>query len=184
MPAVGADIHRLLPQIQRLQLKGQVQPLTPSVIRIELQMDGDFVWDEHSHGQLHQLPKYRHKTQLLDLQPLPPADRHFTFGGILFLNNVIQTQTLAALDNSNEHVLLCAPSFSGKTKMAEVVLCKCVYLTATHWLRAFESGDVPAHGPLAGRSQEAGARAHHHCRAQALRQGAARLAQAQGDPQN
>eukprot|EP01083_Nonionella_stella_P208232 755841_1 len=230
MPSVGKDIYKLIHCIPKLLVKGQIQPLTPTIIRIQLTIDIDFDWNESYHGTsqefwiivedvdgeeiLHYeflkvkqneseyclsftipiasngspppqyfvrivsdkwlgsttvlpisfrhliLPrKFKEKTELLDLQPLPvDKDTLYTFNHD-YLNS-IQTQIYNSLYNTSNNVLLCAPSLSGKTRMAECAIVKmlnefpngkCVYLTPKDelcakqfkdWTRVFDRRSI------------------------------------------
>ena len=200
IPKMGKALHKLVHQFPRLELSAAVQPITRSVIKVDLTLTPDFAWDEKVHGYaepwwvlvqdgdqetiLHaeyfllkqqyatedaylsftvplqdplppqyfirvvsdrwlgaesQLPvSFRHlllpeknppPAELLDLQPLPvsalrsaalerlyaPRFKHF---------NPIQTQTFAALFNTDDNVLVAAPTGSGKTICAEFALMR------------------------------------------------------------
>jgi pre-mRNA-splicing helicase BRR2 len=85
--------------------------------------------------------KFPPPTELLDLQPLPVTALQNTKLQNLYTEfkhfNPIQTQTFSALYQSNENVLVCAPTGSGKTICAEFAIfnlfsinpdAKCVYI--------------------------------------------------------
>ncbi|KAL4189933.1 hypothetical protein AMTRI_Chr08g209540 [Amborella trichopoda] len=171
-PKMGITLHKLIHQFPKLNLAANVQPITHTVLRVELSITPDFQWDEKVHGYvepfwvivedhdgeyiLHHeyfmlkmqyidedhtlnftyficvvsdkwlgsqtvlpvsfrhliLPeKYPPPTELLDLQPLP----HF---------NSIQTQVFTVLYNSDDNVLVAAPTCSGKTMCAEFALLR------------------------------------------------------------
>ena len=104
--------------------------------------------------------KFPPSTELLDLQPLPvsvldnEALQSRLYRGIKYFNP-IQTQTYHALCESDESVLVCAPTGSGKTVCAELALIrlfatninsKCVYIAPkseilekmyTYWSQRF-----------------------------------------------
>ncbi|KAJ3210004.1 DEIH-box ATPase [Dinochytrium kinnereticum] len=46
MPKAGKDIHRLVHQFPKLELQAQVQPITRSLLRVELSITPDFQFDE------------------------------------------------------------------------------------------------------------------------------------------
>ena len=48
---MGKIIHKLVHQFPRLELEAYVQPLTRSVIRVELAITPDFQWEERVHGR-------------------------------------------------------------------------------------------------------------------------------------
>lgn len=85
-------------------------------------------------------PKFPPPTELLDLQPLPPAALGESALAKLYKFkefNPIQTQTFHELFKTNRNVLVCAPSGSGKLVCAEIAIHrllvsdpegKCVYV--------------------------------------------------------
>ncbi|KAG6330761.1 hypothetical protein ID866_8327, partial [Astraeus odoratus] len=50
IPNAGRLVHRLVHNFPNLQLQAQVQPITRSLIRIDLTITPDFQWDEKIHG--------------------------------------------------------------------------------------------------------------------------------------
>jgi pre-mRNA-splicing helicase BRR2 len=50
LPNAGRLVHRLVHNFPKLQLQAQVQPITRSLIRIDLSIVPDFRWDEKIHG--------------------------------------------------------------------------------------------------------------------------------------
>ncbi|KAF9226154.1 Sec63-domain-containing protein [Gyrodon lividus] len=50
IPNAGRLIHRLVHNFPKLQLQAQVQPITRSLLRIDLSIVPDFRWDEKIHG--------------------------------------------------------------------------------------------------------------------------------------
>ncbi|KAF8629449.1 hypothetical protein AX15_003443 [Amanita polypyramis BW_CC] len=50
IPNAGRLVHRLVHNFPKLQLQAQVQPITRSLLRIELSIMPDFRWDEKVHG--------------------------------------------------------------------------------------------------------------------------------------
>lgn len=75
--------------------------------------------------------KFSPPTELLDLQPLPVSalrnpDFEELFKGRFEAFNPIQTQVFSALYNSDDNVLLAAPTGSGKTVCAELAVLRMV----------------------------------------------------------
>ncbi|KAF7968038.1 hypothetical protein HWV62_32144 [Athelia sp. TMB] len=50
IPNAGRLVHRLVHNFPKLQLQAQVQPITRSLLRIDLSIVPDFRWDEKVHG--------------------------------------------------------------------------------------------------------------------------------------
>lgn len=50
IPNAGRLVHRLVHNFPKLQLQAQVQPITRSLLRIDLSIIPDFRWDEKVHG--------------------------------------------------------------------------------------------------------------------------------------
>ena len=48
---MGKIIHKLVHQFPRLELEAYVQPITRSVIKVELAINPDFQWDPKIHGK-------------------------------------------------------------------------------------------------------------------------------------
>lgn len=199
VPKLGRTIHKFVHQFPKLNLAAHVQPITRSVLRVELTITPDFQWDDKVHGFvepfwimvedndgeyiLHHeyfllkkqyieedhtldftvpiyeplppqyfirvvsdrwlgsqtilpvsfrhliLPeKYPPPTELLDLQPLPvtalrnPAYEALYQGFKHF--NPVQTQVFTVLYNSDDNVLVAAPTGSGKTICAEFAILR------------------------------------------------------------
>ncbi|GMI03497.1 hypothetical protein TrVE_jg11861 [Triparma verrucosa] len=197
-PKMGRTLHTLVSQFPRLELQATVQPITRSMLKIELTLTPDFTWDEkvHDYAQLfHIMVEDCNQTELLhqqtfmlrvdtaDIQhfvtfsvpvmdPLPPnyfirvvSDRWMHSESIIpvsFKNlilpgkllpptalldlsplpvtalgnkgimslynfkafNAIQTQTFHALFETDANALVCAPTGSGKTVLAEFALLR------------------------------------------------------------
>ncbi|KAJ4702368.1 DExH-box ATP-dependent RNA helicase [Melia azedarach] len=193
-PKMGRTLHKFVHQFPKLNLAAHVQPITRTVLRVELTITPDFQWDDKVHGYvepfwvivedndgeyiLHHeyfmlkkqfidedhtlnftvpiyeplppqyfirvvsdkwlgsqtvlpvsfrhliLPeKYPPPTELLDLQPLPvTALRNPSYEALYqgFKHfNPIQTQVFTVLYNTDDNVLVAAPTGSGKTICAE-----------------------------------------------------------------
>lgn len=220
MPKLGKSLHRLVHQFPKLELSAHVQPITRSVVRIELTITPDFAWDDKVHGFVepfwvlvedadsevllhHELfllraqyasedhtlaftvpiaeplppqyfvrvvsdrwlqsettlpvsfqrlllpAKFPPPTELLDLQPLPisalrNAEFEAIYEGRVRTFNPIQMQVFAALYNTDDNVLVAAPTGSGKTACAEFAVlrmlsralegkcpARCVYVAPT-----------------------------------------------------
>ncbi|CAH9084541.1 unnamed protein product [Cuscuta europaea] len=198
-PKMGKVLHKYVHQFPKLNLAAHVQPITRSVLRVELTITPDFIWDDKVHGYvepfwvlvedcdgeyiLHHeyfmlkkqysdedhtlhftvkiyeplppqyfihvisdrwlgshavlpvsfrhlmLPeKYPPPTELLDLQPLPvTALRNPAYEALYheFKHfNPVQTQVFTVLYNSDDNVLVAAPTGSGKTICAEFAVLR------------------------------------------------------------
>ncbi|CAI8601243.1 unnamed protein product [Vicia faba] len=114
---------------------------------VELTITPDFSWDDRIHGYVEQfwvawtpivLPvsfrhiilseKYPPPTKLLDLQSLPVTALQSPSYEVLYQNfkhfNPIQTQVFSVLYNSDDSVLVAAPTGSGKTICAEFAILR------------------------------------------------------------
>ncbi len=49
-PKLGKTLHRAIHQLPKLELQGHVQPITRSVLRVELTLTPDFQYEDHVHG--------------------------------------------------------------------------------------------------------------------------------------
>ncbi|GAB4837622.1 DExH-box ATP-dependent RNA helicase DExH12 [Ancistrocladus abbreviatus] len=198
-PKMGRTLHKFIHQFPKLNLAAHVQPITRSVLRVELIITPDFQWDDKVHGYvepfwvivedndgeyiLHHeyfllkklyidedhalnftvpiseplppqyfirvvsdrwlgsqtvlpvsfrhliLPeKYPPPTELLDLQPLPvTALRNPSYESLYqeFRHfNPVQTQVFTVLYNTDDNVLVAAPTGSGKTICAEFAILR------------------------------------------------------------
>eukprot|EP00878_Enallax_costatus_P009764 GHUV01010197.1.p1 GENE.GHUV01010197.1~~GHUV01010197.1.p1 ORF type:complete len:1043 (+),score=291.77 GHUV01010197.1:469-3129(+) len=52
MPKYGKALHKFVHQFPRLELAAHVQPLTRSLLRIDLSITPDFAWDDKVHGSV------------------------------------------------------------------------------------------------------------------------------------
>ncbi|KAJ6748412.1 DEXH-BOX ATP-DEPENDENT RNA HELICASE DEXH12-LIKE [Salix purpurea] len=202
-PKMGKTLHKLIHQLPKLNLAAHVQPITRTMLRVELTITADFLWDENIHGYvepfwvivednngdsiLHHeyfmlkrqsvdeeqvvdhtldftlliyeplppqyfirvvsdkwlgsqtvlpisfrhliLPeKYPPPTELLDLQPLPVTALRNPSYEVLYQDfkhfNPVQTQVFTALYNTDDNVLVAAPTASGKTTCAEFAILR------------------------------------------------------------
>ncbi|CAH2036677.1 unnamed protein product [Thlaspi arvense] len=198
-PKMGRPLHKFIHQFPRLSLAAQVQPITRTVLLVELTITPDFQWDEKVHkyvepfwiivedndgekilhheyfrlkmqyiaedhtvsftvpifeplppqyfvrvvsdkwlGSQTVLPisfrhlilpeKYPPPTELLDLQPLPVTALRNPNYERLYQDfkhfNPVQTQVFTVLYNTNDNVLVAAPTGSGKTICAEFAILK------------------------------------------------------------
>ncbi|EPS72238.1 hypothetical protein M569_02516, partial [Genlisea aurea] len=196
---LGKTLHKFIHQLPKLNLSAQVQPITRSVLSVELIITPDFQWDDKVHGYvepfwiivedndgeyiLHHeyfmlkkqycseehavnftvpiyeplppqyfinvvsdrwlgaqtvlpvsfrhliLPeKYPPPTELLDLQPLPVTALRSPAYEALYQQfkhfNPVQTQVFTVLYNSDDNVLVAAPTGSGKTICAEFAILR------------------------------------------------------------
>nr|GMD43550.1 DExH-box ATP-dependent RNA helicase DExH12-like [Ipomoea batatas] len=198
-PKLGRTLHKYIHQFPKLNLAAHVQPITRSVLRVELTITPDFIWEDKVHGfvepfwvivedcdgeyilhheyfmlkkqysdedhtlnftvQIYEplppqyfirvisdrwlgsqtilpvcfhhliLPeKYPPPTELLDLQPLPVTALRNPVYEALFQEfkhfNPVQTQVFTVLYNSDDNVLVAAPTGSGKTLCAEFAILR------------------------------------------------------------
>ncbi|KAG6608665.1 DExH-box ATP-dependent RNA helicase DExH12, partial [Cucurbita argyrosperma subsp. sororia] len=198
-PKMGRTLHKFIHQFPKLNLAAHVQPITRTVLRVELTITPDFQWEDKVHGYVesfwvlvedndgenilhheyfllkkqyidedHTLnftvqiyeplpPQYfirvvsdrwlgsqtilpvsfRHlilpekfppPTELLDLQPLPvTALRNPSYEALHkdFKHfNPVQTQVFTVLYNTDDNVLVAAPTGSGKTICAEFAILR------------------------------------------------------------
>ncbi|KAJ8543596.1 hypothetical protein K7X08_006119 [Anisodus acutangulus] len=198
-PKMGRTLHKFIHQFPKLNLAAHVQPITRSVLRVELTITPDFQWEDKVHGFvepfwiivedndgeyiLHHeyfmlkkqyidedhtlnftvpiyeplppqyfirvisdrwlgsqtvlpvsfrhliLPeKYPPPTELLDLQPLPVTALRNPSYEALYQDfkhfNPVQTQVFTVLYNSDDNVLVAAPTGSGKTICAEFAILR------------------------------------------------------------
>ncbi|KAG6432555.1 hypothetical protein SASPL_104135 [Salvia splendens] len=198
-PKMGRTLHRCIHQFPKLNMVAHVQPITRSILKVELTITPDFQWDDKIHGYvepfwiiiedndgehilhheyfmlkkqyidddhtlsftvpIHEplppqyfinvvsdrwlgsqtvlpvsfrhliLPeKYPPPTELLDLQPLPvTALRNPAYESLYhqFKHfNPVQTQVFTVLYNSDDNVLVAAPTGSGKTICAEFAILR------------------------------------------------------------
>lgn len=196
---MGRQLHRAIHQFPKLHLAAHVQPITRTVLSVELTITPDFQWDDSIHGFVepfwvivedndgeyilyHEyfllkkqyidedhtlnftvpiyeplppqyfirvvsdrwlgsqsvlpvsfrhliLPeKYPPPTELLDLQPLPvTALRNPSYESLYqeFKHfNPVQTQVFTVLYNTDDNVLVAAPTGSGKTICAEFAILR------------------------------------------------------------
>ncbi|CAM8919119.1 unnamed protein product [Rhodiola kirilowii] len=199
LPKMGTSLHEFIHQFPKLILAAHVQPITRTVMRVELTITPDFMWEDKVHGyvepfwvivedndreyilhheyfmlkkQYHNedhvlnftvpiyepfpplyfirvvsdrwlgsqtvlpvsfrnliLPeKYPPPTELLDLQPLPVTALRNPSYEALYREfkqfNPIQTQVFTVLYNTDDNVLVAAPTGSGKTTCAEFALLR------------------------------------------------------------
>ncbi|CAK8540099.1 unnamed protein product [Lathyrus sativus] len=198
-PKMGRTLHKFIHQFPKLNLAAHVQPITRTVLGVELTITPDFAWDDRIHGYvepfwvivedndgeyiLHHeyfllkkqyieedhtlnftvpiyeplppqyfirvvsdkwlgsqtvlpvsfrhliLPeKYPPPTELLDLQPLPVTALRNPSYEALYQDfkhfNPVQTQVFTVLYNSDDNVLVAAPTGSGKTICAEFAILR------------------------------------------------------------
>ncbi|KAK9919281.1 hypothetical protein M0R45_027888 [Rubus argutus] len=199
MPKMGRTLHKFIHQFPKLNLAAYVQPITRTVLRVELTITPDFQWEDKVHGyvepfwvlvedsdgesilhheyfllkkqyidddhtlnftvQIYEplppqyfirvvsdrwlgsqtvlpvsfryliLPeKYPPPTELLDLQPLPVTALRNPLYEALYQDfkqfNPVQTQVFTVLYNSDDNVLVAAPTGSGKTICAEFAMLR------------------------------------------------------------
>ncbi|KAL1149879.1 hypothetical protein V6Z11_A10G219400 [Gossypium hirsutum] len=198
-PKMGRTLHRFIHQFPKLNLAAHVQPITRTILRVELTITPDFQWEDKVHGYvepfwviiedndgeyiLHHeyfllkkqyidedhtlnftvpiyeplppqyfirvvsdkwlgsqtvlpisfrhliLPeKYPPPTELLDLQPLPVTALRNPSYEALYQDfkhfNPVQTQVFTVLYNTDDNVLVAAPTGSGKTICAEFAILR------------------------------------------------------------
>ncbi|EOA39471.1 hypothetical protein CARUB_v10008066mg [Capsella rubella] len=198
-PKMGRPLHKFIHQFPKLTLSAHVQPITRTVLKVELTVTPDFLWDDKIHkyvepfwiivedndgekilhheyfllkkqyihedhtlsftvpifeplppqyfvrvvsdkwlGSQTVLPvsfrhlilpeKYPPPTELLDLQPLPVTALRNPNYERLYQDfkhfNPVQTQVFTVLYNTNDNVLVAAPTGSGKTICAEFAILR------------------------------------------------------------
>lgn len=198
-PKMGRHLYKFVHQFPKLNLAAHVQPITRTVLRVELTITPDFQWEDKVHGYvepfwvlvedndgeyiLHHeyfllkkqyidedhtlnftvaiyeplppqyfirmvsdrwlgsqsvlpvsfrhliLPeKYPPATELLDLQPLPVTALRNPSYEALYQEfkqfNPVQTQVFTVLYNTDDNVLVAAPTGSGKTICAEFAILR------------------------------------------------------------
>ncbi|KAD2067453.1 hypothetical protein E3N88_41917 [Mikania micrantha] len=198
-PKLGRNLHKCIHQFPKLNLAAHVQPITRTILRVELTITPDFQWEDKIHGyvepfwvivedndgesilhneyfllkkqyidedhtlnftvpiyeplppqyfikvvsdrwlgSLSVLPvsfrhlilpeKYPPPTELLDLQPLPVTALRNPLYEALYQEfkhfNPVQTQVFTVLYNTDDNVLVAAPTGSGKTICAEFALLR------------------------------------------------------------
>ena len=198
-PKMGRTLHKFIHQFPKLNLAAHVQPITRTVLRVELTITPDFQWEDKVHEYVesfwvlvedndgefihhrehfllkkqyidedHTLnftvpiceplpPQYfirvvsdrwlgsqtilpvsfRHlilpekfppPTELLDLQPLPVTALRNPSYEALYQDfkhfNPVQTQVFTVLYNTDDNVLVAAPTGSGKTICAEFAILR------------------------------------------------------------
>ncbi|XP_010537248.1 PREDICTED: DExH-box ATP-dependent RNA helicase DExH12 [Tarenaya hassleriana] len=196
---MGRPLHKFIHQFPKLNLAAHVQPITRTVLQVELTITPDFQWDDRIHkyvepfwvfvedndgekilhheyfllkkqyidedhtlsftvpifepmppqyfirvvsdkwlGSQTALPvsfrhlilpeKYPPPTELLDLQPLPVTALRNPSYEALYRDfkhfNPVQTQVFTVLYNTNDNVLVAAPTGSGKTICAEFAILR------------------------------------------------------------
>jgi pre-mRNA-splicing helicase BRR2 len=199
IPNMGRTLHKFIHQFPKLNLAAHVQPITHTVLRVELTITPDFQWEDIVHGYvepfwvivedndgeyiLHHeyfmlkkqyidedhtlnftvpiyeplppqyfirvvsdrwlgsqtilpvsfrhliLPeKYPPSTELLDLQPLPVTALRNPSYEALYKDfnhfNPVQTQVFTVLYNTDDNVLVAAPTGNGKTICAEFAILR------------------------------------------------------------
>uniref|UniRef100_A0A2P2L2Z5 RNA helicase n=1 Tax=Rhizophora mucronata TaxID=61149 RepID=A0A2P2L2Z5_RHIMU len=199
LPKMGRTLHKFIHQFPKLNLAAHVQPITRTVLKVELTITPDFQWEDKVHGYvepfwvivedndgeyiLHHeyfmlkkqyidedhtlnftvpvyeplppqyfirvvsdrwlgsqtvlpvsfrhliLPeKYPPPTELLDLQPLPVTALRNPSYEALYQDfkhfNPVQTQVFTVLYDTDDNVLVAAPTGSGKTICAEFAILR------------------------------------------------------------
>ena len=49
-PKMGKAVHKLVHMIPRLELSASIQPLTRTLLKVDLVLTPDFTWKEEHHG--------------------------------------------------------------------------------------------------------------------------------------
>ncbi|CAL5363407.1 unnamed protein product [Camellia sinensis] len=176
LPKMGRTLHKFIHQFPKLNLAAHVQPITRTVLRVELRITLDFLWEDtvHEfvepfwvivedndrefilHHEYFMLKKqYIDEDHVLDFTvpicaPLPPqyfirivSDRWFAVEFILFVPfrqlilpgkyppqtelldlQPFPTQVFNVLYNTDDNVLVVAPTGSGKTICAEFAILR------------------------------------------------------------
>ncbi|KAL5573694.1 hypothetical protein UlMin_023291 [Ulmus minor] len=113
-PKIERTLHKFIHQFPKLNLTAHVQPITRTILMTMLPI---------SFRHLILLEKYPPPIELLDLQPLPVTALRNPAYEALYQDfkhfNPIQTQVFTVLYNSDDNVLVVAPTGSGKTICVE-----------------------------------------------------------------
>ncbi|KAF6139782.1 hypothetical protein GIB67_042345 [Kingdonia uniflora] len=122
VPKMWLKLHKFIHQFPKFNLAAHIQPITHTVLRIELTITPDFQWDDTVHE------KYSPPAELLDLQPLPvTALRNPAYENLYqeFKHfSPVQTQVFNILYNGDDNTLVATPAGSGKTICAEFALLR------------------------------------------------------------
>ncbi|XP_071692835.1 DExH-box ATP-dependent RNA helicase DExH12-like [Rutidosis leptorrhynchoides] len=218
-PKLGKNLYRCIHNFPKLNLAAHVQPITRTILRVELTITPDFQWEDRIHGyvepfwvivedndgeyilhneyfllkkqyidedhtlsftvpiyeplppqyfikvvsdrwlgSLSVLPvsfrhlilpeKYPPPTELLDLQPLPVTALRNPLYEALYQEfkhfNPVQTQVFTVLYNTDDNVLVAAPTGSGKTICAEFAILRNHQKTPDSVMRAVYIAPVEA----------------------------------------
>ncbi|KAL5562995.1 hypothetical protein UlMin_032742 [Ulmus minor] len=149
-PKIKRMLHKFIHQFPKLNLVAHVQPITRTALMVKISITPDFQWEDRVHDNdgeyiLHHeyfmlkkqfieedhtlnFTKYPPPTELLDLQPLHvttlrnPAYK--ALGQDFKHFNPVQTQVFTVLYNSDDNVLVAAPTGSGKTICVEFAILR------------------------------------------------------------
>ncbi|KAF9622498.1 hypothetical protein IFM89_031902 [Coptis chinensis] len=163
VPKMGKPLHKFIHQFPKLHLPAHVQPITRTVLRVELTITPDFRWEDKVHGLVESFwiivedndrehilhheyfmlkKQYVEEDHTLNFtvpvyEPLPPqyfihplpltALRNPKYEALcqeLKQFNAVQTQVFTVLYNTDDNVLVAAPTGSGKTICAEFALLR------------------------------------------------------------
>ncbi|KAK2464636.1 hypothetical protein APHAL10511_003329 [Amanita phalloides] len=96
IPNAGRLVRRLVNNFPKLQLQAQVQPITRTLLRIDLSISPDFVWDEKIHGSA--------ETFIIMVEDVDGES-------ILFHDTFILRQRYAQLTDPEHSVTLTVPMY-------------------------------------------------------------------------
>ncbi|KAK8999013.1 hypothetical protein V6N11_070192 [Hibiscus sabdariffa] len=161
-PKMGRTLHRFIHQFPKLNLAAHVQPITRTVLRVELTITPDFQWEDKVHGyvepfwviiedndgeyilhheyfllkkQTFKAPSFCQRVSsslnsslsaeinLLIVTALRNPSYEALYQDFKHFNPV-QTQVFTVLYNTDDNVLVAAPTGSGKTICAEFAILR------------------------------------------------------------
>ncbi|KAK8661996.1 hypothetical protein V6N13_091584 [Hibiscus sabdariffa] len=133
-PKMGRTLHRFIHQFPKLNLAAHVQPITRTVLRVELTITPDFQWEDKVHGTF-KAPSFCQRVSsslnsslsaeinLLIVTALRNPSYEALYQDFKHFNPV-QTQVFTVLYNTDDNVLVAAPTGSGKTICAEFAILR------------------------------------------------------------
>lgn len=116
-PKMGRTLHKLVSQFPRLELAASVQPITRSMLRVELTITPDFEWDVKVHGYaqlFHVLVEDCDQTRVLHqelfmLKSDTAAQQHFVTFSVPVLDPLPPNYFVRVVSDSWLHAEACIP---------------------------------------------------------------------------